>query len=70
MAPRSVRRSTSSPAPCGRRVKSASPAQPGGIAKPDRDEIAERAARLGVTTERVLQDYARIAFADLRRVAD
>ena len=36
----------------------------------DRDEIAERAARLGVTPERVLQEYARIAFADLRRFAD
>lgn len=34
------------------------------------DEIAERAERLGVTAERVLQEYARIAFADLRRVAD
>jgi phage terminase small subunit len=34
------------------------------------DEIIERAARLGVTPERVLQEYARIAFADLRRVAD
>jgi phage terminase small subunit len=28
------------------------------------------AARLGITAERVLQEYARIAFADLRRVAD
>ncbi len=36
----------------------------------ERDEIAERAARLGVTPERVLQEYARIAFADLRRFAD
>lgn len=36
----------------------------------DRDEITERAARLGVTPERVLQEYARIAFADLRRFAD
>jgi phage terminase small subunit len=38
--------------------------------EPDQDEIAARAARLGVTPERVLQEYARIAFADLRRVAD
>ena len=38
--------------------------------QPDRDEIAERAERLGVTPERVLQEYARIAFADLRRFAD
>jgi Terminase small subunit len=34
------------------------------------DEIVQRAARLGITVERVLQEYARIAFADLRRVAD
>ncbi len=34
------------------------------------DEIVERAARLGVTPERVLQEYARIAFADLRRFAE
>jgi phage terminase small subunit len=34
------------------------------------DEIAERAARLGVTPERVLQEYARIAFADLGKLAD
>lgn len=32
------------------------------------DEILERAARLGITPERVLQEYARIAFADLRRL--
>jgi phage terminase small subunit len=36
----------------------------------DREGIIERAARLGVTPERVLQEYARIAFADLRRFAD
>jgi phage terminase small subunit len=29
-----------------------------------------RAARLGITPERVLQEYARIAFADLRRIVD
>lgn len=34
----------------------------------ERDEIAECAARLGITAERVLQEYARIAFADLSRV--
>ena len=38
-------------------------------AEPDRDEILERARGLGITPERVLQEYARIAFADLRRVA-
>jgi phage terminase small subunit len=39
-------------------------------AETDGDEISERAARLGITAERVLQEYARIAFADLRRVVD
>jgi hypothetical protein len=34
------------------------------------DEIAERAARLGITTDRVLQEYARIAFADLRDIVE
>lgn len=33
------------------------------------EEILERAARLGITPERILREYARIAFADLRRVA-
>jgi hypothetical protein len=37
---------------------------------PDQDEITLRAARLGITPERVLQEYARIAFADLRRFVD
>jgi hypothetical protein len=35
-----------------------------------RDELVLRAARLGITPERILQEYARIAFADLRRIAD
>jgi Terminase small subunit len=34
------------------------------------EEVLERAAQLGITAERVLQEYARIAFADLRRVAE
>src|SRR4051812_16772633 len=31
-------------------------------------DIAEQAARLGITVERVLVEYARIAFADIRQV--
>jgi hypothetical protein len=31
-------------------------------------DIAENAARLGITVERVLAEYARIAFADIRQV--
>jgi phage terminase small subunit len=34
------------------------------------EDVAARAARLGITPDRVLQEYARIAFADLRRIAD
>jgi phage terminase small subunit len=43
--------------------------RPKPAAEPDRDEILERARGLGITPERVLQEYAHIAFADLRRVA-
>src|SRR5260370_26983150 len=34
------------------------------------EEVEARAARLGITAERVLEEYASIAFADLRRIAD
>ena len=34
------------------------------------EEVAERAARLGITPERVLEEYARIAFASLRDIAE
>jgi phage terminase small subunit len=34
------------------------------------EEIAARAARLGVTVERVLEEYAHIAFADLRHIVE
>src|ERR1051326_858503 len=37
---------------------------------PDVEEIETRAARLGITVDRVLQEYARIAFADLRDIVD
>jgi terminase small subunit-like protein len=53
-----------------RRAKTATKPEISAATQADRDEIAERAARLGVTPERVLQEYARIAFADLRRFAD
>ena len=56
----------------GRKRRAKTPIEPEipAATQADRDEIAERAARLGVTPERVLQEYARIAFADLRRFAD
>ena len=56
--------------PGKRRRKPAIEPESSAASAPAPDEIAERAARLGVTPERVLQEYARIAFADLRRVAD
>jgi hypothetical protein len=34
----------------------------------DREDVEERAARLGITAERVLQEYARIAFSDMSRI--
>lgn len=36
----------------------------------DLEEVAERAARLGITADRVLEEYARIAFADLRHIVE
>jgi Terminase small subunit len=34
------------------------------------EEVAERAARLGITVERVLEEYARIGFANVRDIVD
>ncbi len=34
------------------------------------EDVAVRAARLGVTPERVLREYAHIAFADLRHIVE
>lgn len=76
MAFRSGRQRPPAAAPCGRRTKSVESIDPriksGEAASRPRegDEILLRAARLGITPERVLQEYARIAFADLRRIAD
>jgi hypothetical protein len=39
-------------------------------AQASRDEITARAARLGITPERVLEEYRRIAFANLSHVVD
>ena len=70
MAPRSSRRPGSRSVSGKRRAKAVTGPGTAGTAEADGDEIAERAARLGITAERVLQEYARIAFADLRRVVD
>jgi hypothetical protein len=41
-----------------------------GAAAPDFEEILARAARLGITPDRVLEEYRRIAFANLRHIVD
>ncbi|HZU89544.1 MAG TPA: terminase small subunit [Stellaceae bacterium] len=74
MTSRSGRRPSPATAPRQRRGKTAAADQIGepaaALRLPARDEITLRAARLGITPERILQEYARIAFADLRRIAD
>lgn len=40
------------------------------IANEIRKAMAERARRCGITEERVLKEYARVAFADMRLIAD
>lgn len=40
------------------------------IANAIREAMAERARRTGITEERVLEEYARIAFANMRLIAD
>ena len=40
------------------------------IARAIGDAMAARARRTGITRERVLEEYARIAFADMRELAD
>jgi phage terminase small subunit len=46
------------------------PRAPGGPAAEGFEEVAARAARLGITVERVLAEYASIAFADLRHIVE
>jgi phage terminase small subunit len=40
------------------------------VAQAIRAEMAARAERTGITAERVIEEYARIAFADMRLLAD
>ena len=40
------------------------------VATAVRKAMAERARRCGITEERVLKEYARVAFADMRLIAD
>ncbi|MFI4949142.1 MAG: terminase small subunit [Alphaproteobacteria bacterium] len=38
------------------------------VAAPSVEDVEARAARLGITAERVLREYARIAFSDMSRI--
>lgn len=70
MATRSSRRGTGrSTSGKARSGKEPGPA-PGEATPDDHDEIVARAARLGITADRVLQAYAHIAFADLRHIVE
>jgi phage terminase small subunit len=42
----------------------------GDLSPPSLEDVEARATRLGITPERVLLEYARIAFADIRDVVD
>ncbi|HTV88006.1 MAG TPA: terminase small subunit [Stellaceae bacterium] len=46
------------------------PAHGRGVAAPVAEDVETRAARLGVTAERVLQEYARIAFSNINHVVE
>jgi hypothetical protein len=66
LATRSPRGGKSRPATGRRARRTAEPLPQTG----EFEDIAARAARLGVTPERVLQEYARIAFVDLRHIVE
>ena len=70
MATRSPRRGASRSA-SGKASPGSRQGRPSQGAVPaDHDEITARAARLGITADRVLQAYAHIAFADLRHIVE
>jgi phage terminase small subunit len=56
--------------PSGARVQGERLLRNPDIAQAIQAEMAERAKRCGITAERVLEEYARIAFADMRLLAD
>lgn len=70
MAARSPRRGTKRPASVTSRRKTAARKKTPAAAAPPIEEIAERAARLGITPERVLLEYGHIAFADLSHIVE
>lgn len=52
----------------GQRRRRGRRAAPGAAGPPVCEDVEARAARLGITPDRVLREYARIAFADLRHI--
>jgi hypothetical protein len=66
---RSPRRGSSRPTSAKARSGPKKRAQEKALAG-DLEEIAVRAARLGITPDRVLWEYAAIAFADLRHIVE
>ena len=69
MATRSPRRDSSRRVP-GKARRGKKNQAPEEAVPADLEEVAARAARLGITAERVLQEYGRIAFADLRHIVE
>jgi Terminase small subunit len=67
LATRSPRRGTKGPASV--KPRRGTRGKPPKVAAPIED-IEARAARLGITPERVLLEYGRIAFADLRHIIE
>jgi phage terminase small subunit len=65
-----ARRGNSGPASGKSRRRKTEAKVPDKAVAVDFEEIGERAARLGITPERVLLEYARIAFADLRHIVE
>ncbi len=57
-------------APSNARSQAARLLQRPDVAAAIRTEMAERAQRTGITAERVIEEYARIAFADMRLLGD
>ena len=69
LATRSPRRGSSRPTSGKARREPKKGAQKEALAA-DLEEIAAHAARLGITADRVLEEYGRIAFANLRHIVE
>jgi phage terminase small subunit len=70
LAARSPRRGTTGSASVKSRRKTLAGKKTPTVEAAPIEEIAERAARLGITPERVLREYGHIAFADLSHIIE